>query len=107
MSLTKRIWIELDPAYEDVRQRYAEEAWRYIKEFEFRIPLRRRNRWEDSPYWAPLWPRALRRAAEELGFEVVKVNDGMFFRTREQRDATVTLAEDLWHQDIARRRQQE
>lgn len=106
MSLTKRIWIEKDPAYEEVRRRYAEEAWQHIREFKFRAPLRRRNRCASGPHWDPLWPRSLERAAKDLELEVVRVNNGMFFRTSEQRDAALALAEDHWRQEVARRREQ-
>lgn len=107
LSLTKRIWFDRDPAYEDIRQRIGEENQRYIEQFKFRAPLNRRNKLADRPHWDPIWPSSLDRAAEELKIEVVRVNEGIFFRTREQRDATKRLAEVLWRKNIEARKKKE
>jgi hypothetical protein len=94
MSITKRVWIDRDPAYADVRKRYADETWRYIKEFEFRIPMRRNKAGSRSPdRW---WLISLERAVRQFEVEVVRVNGGMFFRTVEQRDACLARAEEIW-----------
>ncbi|HEV2818255.1 MAG TPA: hypothetical protein VGW40_13665 [Allosphingosinicella sp.] len=95
MSLTKRIFLENDPAYEDVRRRCGEEAWAYIRQFKFRIPTRRRNRAASYPYWSPLWRTSLQRAVKELGVESVNVNDGLFLRTEADMKAVRALAETL------------
>jgi hypothetical protein len=96
MSLSKRIWIECDPSYGDARQRWAEDAARRIAEFKFRLPMRRRNKTPFGPHWDSFWSSALRLAAEELGLEVIRVNDGICFRTREQRDSALELAQQIW-----------
>lgn len=96
MSLTKRIWIDRDPAYEEIRRQYAEDALQYRQGFQYRTPMRRRSKAEGRTYWDPLWPISLRRAVKSLDAETVVVDKGMFFRTLEMRDATVVLAEIIW-----------
>lgn len=81
MGLTKRIFIERDPAYEEVRRRYAEDFERHRKEFPFRIGTRRRNRKATKPYWDATWRIVLQRAVKQLGLEVLWVNDRIFLRT--------------------------
>lgn len=102
MSLTKRIWIDRDPAHEDVRRKYAEEAAAARSQFTFRLATRRRNRLASRPHWDPLWSASLDQAAKELKIDAVYVNDGMFFRTAEDRDAVELLAKSLWDQMAAR-----
>lgn len=103
MSITKRVWIERDPAYEEFRKQSAEETWRHISEFEFRVPLKRKSKLHYTSYWDPFWPGCLQRAADQLEFDTVIVNEGIFFRTREQRDAVVELAETIWDEKVASR----
>lgn len=93
MGLTKRIWIERDPAYEDFRRRHLDAA--KLHEFTFRIPTHRKNSMASSPRWCPLWRRCLEIAAERLNFEHRWINAGMFFRTQVERDAVAALAETL------------
>lgn len=84
MSMTKRVWIDRDPAYEDVRKRHADEAWLHAKQFTFRIPTRRKNPLGNRPRWDPIWPSALSQAAQGLGLDHVCINDGFFLRTEEE-----------------------
>lgn len=106
MGLTKRIWIEKDPAYADVRAKFAEEAARIIPQYTFPAPLRRRNRLAESPHWDPLWPHRLHMAADELKLDHITVNSRMMFRTKEARDAAMERAEQLWAEGLERRRSQ-
>jgi hypothetical protein len=106
MSVTKRIWIEGDPAYADVRAKFGEEVERITSEYTFPAPLRRRNRLAQSPHWDPLWPRRLAIAAEELKHDHVAVNSRMMFRTEEARDAAMVQANQLWEKELERRRSQ-
>jgi hypothetical protein len=57
---------------------------------------------DHRPHWDPLWPGSLERAVKRLGFEFVKFNEGIFFRTQEERDVAVEVAEQRWHQGVAR-----
>ena len=104
MSVTKRIWIERDPAYADVRAKFAEEAARIIPQYTFPAPLRRRNRLAESPHWDPLWPRRLAMATEELKLDHIIVNSRMMFRTMEARDAAMQRGEELWAEELERRK---
>ncbi len=104
MSVTKRVWIEKDPAYADVRAKFANEAAAIIAQHPFGAPLRRKNRLAASPHWDPLWPRRLAIAAEELKHDHITVNSRMMFRTEEARDATMQRAEVLWAEELERRK---
>jgi hypothetical protein len=104
MGLTKRIWIEKDPAYADVRKEFADEAAKIIPQYTFDAPLRRRNRLAESPHWDPLWPRRLAMAAEELKVDHITVNSRMMFRTEDARNAAMQRAEQLWAEELERRR---
>jgi hypothetical protein len=98
MGLTKRIWIERDPAYEDVRQRLLESA--KLHEFAFRIATRRKNRMSPGPRWCPLWANCLDKAARQLSIETRLINDGVFFRAEFERDAVLALAEQFWEKRL-------
>lgn len=101
MSLTKRIFIERDPAYEDIRRARAEEVWAEIDTFTHRIPVRRRNTWSRAPYWDPLWPHALSQAAKQLAIQSYNVNDSMRFNSAEDALTVKVLAEQLWQISVA------
>lgn len=96
MGLSKRIWIDRDPAYAEVRQKYAEEAWERARQFTFRGALKRQNKVVSDPHWDPIWRNTPYRAAQQLGIEHITINDGIFFRTAEARQAVMKLAERLW-----------
>jgi len=104
MSLTKRIWIENDPVYAAVREKFAAEAAKLILQHPFGASLRRRNRLAQSPHWDPLWPRCLAVAAKELELDQIGVNSRMMFCTEEARDAAIQRAEQLWAEELERRR---
>lgn len=103
MSLYKRIWIEQDPAYADFRQQIAGDPAEIIPRYPFGVPLRRRNRLSTSPHWDPLWRGRVASAVENLKFDHIVVNSRMMFRTREERDAALQLAEKLWADELERR----
>lgn len=50
MGLTKRIFIDKDPAYEAERRKLTEAWSAHVSEFAFRIPLKRKNRLGSGPY---------------------------------------------------------
>jgi hypothetical protein len=60
---------------------------------------KRRNRLAADPHWCPLWPSYAESAARELGFEFIRTDGGLRFRTAEQRDLVVERAEALWRRD--------
>jgi hypothetical protein len=101
MSLTKRIWIEGDPAYAAVREQVAEQGRAHAAQFTVRIPTRRANRLPGRR-WDPFWPSALQRAIETLGHDSVWINDGVFVQTEEEREAVVERASEIADADISR-----
>lgn len=96
MGLTKRIFIDKDPAYEAERRKLTEAWSAHVSEFAFRIPGKRKNRLASRPYWDPFWPGAVAEAAGTLGHESVNVNGGVFFRELDQAKAVEALAEQIW-----------
>lgn len=98
MGLTKRIFIEKDPAYEDVWRRAAEAASDYCAQFPFRVPGNRRNKLGSHPHWDPFWPNALEQAAKALDVESVNINGGKFFRTKADLTEVLALAELKWRE---------
>ena len=49
VSRYKRIFIDKDPAYADVREEAGRQAWAHIGQFEFRIAWNRKNKLASSP----------------------------------------------------------
>jgi hypothetical protein len=82
MSITKRVWIDRDPFYADVRAAYAREVDEHRSQFNVRLPTTRRAV-HSATGWDTLWPSGLIEAAKELNIEYVLINWGMFFCTRE------------------------
>jgi hypothetical protein len=94
MSVTKQVWIEKDPPYEDVRQRNHEDAWMHASQFKFRIPLRRRGK-RPGQYWDPLWPICVTEAAKRLNLDSVQIDASLSFRTADERDRAKELTNQL------------
>lgn len=95
MSLSKRIFIDKDSAYEDVRRCTAQATSKHCAQFTFRIANNRRNAQGDHPYWEPFWRGALEQAADRLGVESVNINGGKFLKLDAERAAVLTLAETI------------
>jgi hypothetical protein len=93
MSMTKRVWIEKDPDYEDVRQKAAEEFCDYADQFSHRIPMRRFRSVDGKRQSDPYWPWAVNRTIEKYDPECVRINEGVFFRTEKERDKVRSEAE--------------
>jgi hypothetical protein len=100
MGLTKRIWIDRDPAYENVRRQHLDGA--KLDDFKFRIPTHRTNSMP-GPRWCPIWRKCLGDTAARLNFEHRWINAGMFFRTEAERDAVWALAETLREERVRAR----
>lgn len=99
MGLTKRIWFENDPDYEDVRKAYRDEM---IKDFEektkiytFRLACGRFEKVDGKRRLDRIWGFALAKAIRELDADCIQINEGVFFRTNEDLDQTKALAEKL------------
>ena len=95
MSMSKRLLFDRNPLDEPYRERMRREAWERMEGFTHRIATRRRNP-AGRPYWDPLWPSSLSRAARELKIEVVLINDGMFTREGPECDSIKARAETIW-----------
>jgi len=103
LSLTKRIWIEHDPAYAEVRERHLAAARAHAEQFTFRIPTRRANRMPGRR-WDPFWPAAIQRALDDNGFDSVSINDGVYLRSQAERDTIVRDATKIADEHIGRLR---
>lgn len=103
MSITKRIWIDKDPAYADVRAAAAQEFWDAVADYPERVPLRRKNRFGTRVRWDPTWPFHLRKAVAELRLDTISVNEGILFRSKADKTKAMALAEQRWRDDVARR----
>lgn len=94
MSITKRIWVELDPDYADARKQFHDKLFEDAEAFSYRLPgtkfelatngKRRRNPW---------WSWAVNRVLKEVAVEVIRINGGIFFRTQAERDRVKELAD--------------
>lgn len=102
MGFTKSVLFDNDPAHDGIRKEWAEERDRLFAEFTVRLATRRKNQLPGRGRWDPLWPGTLHKAADELGIKSVNINDGMFFRTAEDRDRTRSRAEAIWTDTAAR-----
>lgn len=102
MGLTKRALFDNDPAHDGIRQHWAEERDRLFAEFTVRLPTRRKNRLLGGGRWDSLWPGSLAKAANELNIDHIGINDGMFFRTVEERERTARRGEELWRELVTR-----
>ncbi|WP_439619814.1 topoisomerase DNA-binding C4 zinc finger domain-containing protein [Hyphomonas sp.] len=95
MSITKRIWIENDPAYEDVRQARREEMGAHLGPYTERMGWRRFSTIDGEKRLDPTWRMAVYKALDELKPDYVNINESLMFRTEEDRDEVRALAESL------------
>lgn len=94
MSVTKRVWIENDPAYQDVRNAHQDKIKTYLEPFTERLNLRKFCLIEGKRRLDKAWQWAVSEAANELIAESITVNDGMLFKSQAVRDAVRKLALD-------------
>lgn len=87
MSVTKRVWIENDPAYEDVGKALQDEIKTYLEPFTERLGLRKFCKIEGKRRLDITWSMAVFEAVNQLAAERVIVDDGMLFRSKAVRDA--------------------
>lgn len=94
MSVTKRDWIENDPAYQDDRKERQDEIKTYLEPFSHRLGLRKFCEIEGKRHKDITWPMAVSEAANKLAAESVIVNDGMLFKSQAVRDSVRHLAQE-------------
>jgi hypothetical protein len=92
MSVTKRVWIENDPAYQDFQKARQEEITTYLDRFSERLSLRKFCSIDGKRRLDVTWKMAVSEAANELAADRVIDNDSMLFTSRSPRDAVRKLA---------------
>ena len=95
MGLSKRIFIENDPAYEDVRQAHRKEIENYLANYTERLSLQKFCRIEGNKRLDRTWEMAVFEAIEELQVDSATINRSEYFTSYEDRDAVRGLAEKL------------
>jgi len=90
------MWVEKDPAYADVRKKAVEEFRDHADQFAHRVPMRRFRSVDGKRRSDPYWPWAVNRTIEKHDLECVRINEGVFFRTKEERDKVQSEAEQVW-----------
>lgn len=94
MSITKRVWIENDPDFQDVRREASASVGDVEREYPFRLPTRRyataANGKRQRDKW---WFFAIRKALSETTSPIVWINSGVHFQTREELESLRSLAE--------------
>lgn len=99
MGLSKRIWIEQDPAYEAERQAYHDAAVKAYEEktklYTFQLACRRFEKVGGKRKLDRIWNIALTKAVRELDADCIQINEGLFFKTKEDLHQTKALAEKL------------
>lgn len=97
MSMSKRLLFGNNPLDDGARKRLAESAAEYRQQFRYRLPMKRKAT-SGSQYWDRLWPISVERAVRELGYDVLRVNDGLFARDAEHIEAIKRRAEEFWRE---------
>lgn len=93
MSATKRVWIENDPAYEEVRKAHADKFAEHAKEFPFRLNGSRLEKDKSGERKrSAFWQIALQEAINETSVEFIQINGDLFFRSVADRDRVDRIA---------------
>jgi len=92
MSITKRVWIENDPAYQDVQKARRDEIKAQLEPFSHRLGMKKFCEIEGKRHKDITWPMAVSEAANELAAESAIVNGSILFKSRPVRDAVRKLA---------------
>jgi hypothetical protein len=94
VSLFKQIWIDRDPAAAKVRTDGLAEFNEYAKDFVHRLPsIRFESGRNGKKRRSPWWSYAVGRALEDSPTEFVRINGGIFFRNKGERDRIRDLAD--------------
>jgi hypothetical protein len=95
VSFSKRILFGDDPADDPLRQRLADLMRDRLEHFQFKVPLRKRNRIGPGPHWDPFWRSSVQMATAELKIETVNINDQTCTKTKAEADAIKLRAETI------------
>lgn len=95
MSMSKRLIFGRNPLDAAARDRLRSQASDYLEEFPHRLAMKRKGGM-GTRYWDARWPMSVEQAVRELGFEIVRVNGGMFTREKTERDEICARAEEIW-----------
>lgn len=99
MSMSKRLLFDRNPLDDTAREQLKRQTAGYLGEFTNRLAMKRKAK-QSAKYWDQYWPMSVEQATRELGFEVVRVNDGLFTRTENERDAIKDRAEVIWAEKL-------
>ena len=94
MSMSKRLLFCNNPLDDRARKRLTEAAAEHRQQFRYRLPMKRKAT-SGSQYWDRLWPISVERAVRELGYDVLRVNDGLFARDADHIETIRSRAEEI------------
>lgn len=103
MSATKRLLFNRDRLPETISAQWSAKRDALESRLTVRIPTRRKNT-VFGRRWDPLWPSCLRRAADDLSIEFMRVNDGLFVASEHEADRVKARAEALWNKQATQLR---
>lgn len=89
--MTKRISFDRNPVDNLARQELRERVFRFVGEYEFRVPLRKRNR-NGLSYWDVQWRATVVETADDLGFDYILVNSSLMLRFEPDRSKLMSAA---------------
>lgn len=93
MSITKRVWIDQDPAYADVWKAHAEELAEHAKQFPFRLKGTRFELGKSGERRrSAFWPAALQEAIYETEADFLQIKNDLYFRASAERDRVQQIA---------------
>ena len=93
MSITKRVWIELDPLYTAERKEIMDGAWERTKQYSHRLADTRLETVNGKRKKDQLWGLSLSSALRELDPDFVYINSGVFFLSEVDLNRAHDLAE--------------
>ena len=92
MGLTKRIFIENAPGYENVREAHQQGVREYLSKFTERLPLIKYCTIEGKKRLDRTWKMAVFEAIRELDVECATINKSKYFTSISDRNAVKVLA---------------
>ena len=102
MSMSKRLLFDRNPLDQATWERMRRETAGNLSGFVHRLPMKRKGR-GSARYWDRLWPLSVEQAVRELGFGVVRVNDGLFTREADQIARIKARAEEIYSERCSTR----
>lgn len=92
MSISKRIYFDDDPAFDEAREEIRRSRNEYLSQFKFRIPDTRFKTVGGRKRKDRFWSFALNEGESAVGAESVRINGGVWFKTQDDRDKVLTIA---------------